>query len=254
MNILKEIDTAMTQINKIKPFEGIYHKEIGHYYKIETTYTSNVIEGNTYTLNETIAVLEDGTSTDCRSAQAYYEIAGHGKAYDYMFNLIEKPVLTEADILQCHLLYSQNIPGFKNPGKYRNFDIHSDIFVSQDQSGQKTKEKLPKAAEIPAKMKEYIEWLKKERNYQHPVLFSAEAHRKLINIYPFSDGNGKIARLVMNTCLFQEKLLPVCIPLVKHEEYFEILERNDSKEIGNFIANLELQTIKDLMQHFNIEL
>ena len=247
MSILKEIDIAMAQLKNTHPFEGIYLRQIGHFYKIETAYTSNAIEGNTHTLNETIAILEDGTSTDCRSIQAYHEIEGHGKAYDYMFTLIEKPSLTENDILRCHLLYSQNIPGFINPGKYRNFDIQF------NGSAENNKSTAPKAESIPIKMKEYIEWLKKERNYQHPILFAAEAHRKLINIYPFSDGNGKIARLVMNTCLFQEKLLPVCIPIVKREEYFNILERDDSKEIGNFIAQLELQTIKDLMRFLHID-
>jgi Fic family protein len=102
-------------------------------------------------------------------------------------------------------------------------------------------------------MEKYIEWLNKNRNKLHPVMFAAEAHRQLVNIHPFTDGNGRISRLVMNTFLYQDKLFPVSIPISRRKDYYNVLERNNRIDFGKFIAGLELQTVKDLMRYLHLE-
>jgi hypothetical protein len=57
----------------------------------------------------------------------------------------------------------------------------------------------------------------------------------------------------MNTFLYQDKLFPVSIPILRRTDYYNILERNDGKDFGNFISGLELQTIKDLMRYLHLE-
>jgi Fic family protein len=84
-------------------------------------------------------------------------------------------------------------------------------------------------------------------------MFAAEAHRKLVNIHPFTDGNGRISRLVMNTFLYQDKLFPVSIPVLRRLDYYNALEKNKREDFGNFIAELELQTVKDLMRYLHLE-
>ena len=243
MDLLNEIDIAMKKINKIRPFEGTYLRQINQFFKIETTYSSNAVEGNTHTLEETKVILEDRITIGGHSLREFYEVEGHGKAYDYMFSLIKKRTLTEEDILHCHLLFSKNIPDFMNPGEYRKIEV----LISG------SKKILPKAEDVPDKMKEYTGWINRERDKQHPVKFAAEAHRRLVNIHPFTDGNGRISRLVMNTFLYQDKLFPVSIPVLRRAEYYSVLERNKSGEFGNYIAELELQTIKDLMRFLHVE-
>ena len=231
------------RINEIRPFEGIYLQQINRFFKIETTYSSNAVEGNTHTLEETKVILEDGITIGGHPLREFYEVEGHGKAYDYMFSLIKKRGLTENDILYCHELFSRNIPGFINPGEYRK----TEVLISG------SKKILPKASNVPIKMKEYVEWIDKERNKHHPVMFAAEAHRRLVNIHPFTDGNGRISRLVMNTFLYQDKLFPVSIPVLRRMDYYNILERNNSGDFGNYIAELELQTVNDLMRFLHLE-
>jgi len=243
MGILQEIDKSMEKINKIRPFQGVYLQQIKQFFKIETTYSSNAVEGNTHTLEETKIILEDGITIGGRTLREFHEVEGHGKAYDFMFSLIKKRILTEKDILYCHLLFSQNIPDFINPGTYRKIKV----IISG------SKKVLPKAEDVPGKMKEYMQWMKKERDKLHPVMFAAEAHRKLVNIHPFTDGNGRVSRLVMNTCLYQDKLFPVSIPVLRRSDYYMVLEKNNRKAFGNYIAELELQTIKDLMRFLHIQ-
>jgi Fic family protein len=244
MNELGEITQRMKIINGIRPFEGIYLQQINQFFKIETTYSSNAIEGNTYTLEETKVILEDGVTIGGHPLREFYEVEGHGKAYDYMFSLIKKRDITEKNILYCHNLFSGNIPDFISPGEYRNIEV---IISGSNKI-------LPKAQNVPIEMKKYIEWLDENRNKLHPVMFAAEAHRQLVNIHPFTDGNGRISRLVMNTFLYQDKLFPVSIPLLRRTDYYTILERNNSTDFGNFITGLELQTITDLMRFLHLEL
>ena len=243
MNLLDEIDSKMNIINKIRPFEGVYLKQINQFFKIETTYTSNAIEGNTHTLEETKVILEDGITIGGHPLREFYEVEGHGKAYDYMFSLIQKREISEKDILYCHELFSKNIPDFIGPGEYRKIEVVI--------SG--SKKVLPKAEDVPIKMREFIEWTNKKRSSFHPVMFTAEAHRKLVNIHPFTDGNGRMARLVMNTFLYQDKFFPVSIPVLRRIDYYNILERNVSNDFGIYIAELELQTLKDMMRFLHLE-
>ena len=91
-----------------------------------------------------------------------------------------------------------------------------------------------------------------ERKNFHPVMFTAEAHRRLVNIHPFSDGNGRVSRLVMNTFLYQDGLFPVSIPVLRRADYYAVLERNDSTDFGLYIAELELQTIKDMTRFLHL--
>jgi hypothetical protein len=57
----------------------------------------------------------------------------------------------------------------------------------------------------------------------------------------------------MNTFLYQDKLFPVSIPVLRIIDYYNVLENNKSGDFGNFIAELELQTIKDLMRYLHLE-
>ena len=242
MDLFDEIDKRMKVINEIRPFEGEYLKQINQFFKIETTYTSNAIEGNTHTLEETKVILEDGITIGGHPLREFYEVEGHGKAYDYMFSLITKKEISESDIFYCHDLFSKNIPDFISPGEYRKIEVVI--------SG--SKKVLPKAVDVPVRMREFAEWTRKERSGFHPVMFAAEVHRKLVNIHPFTDGNGRIARLVMNTFLYQDKFLPVSIPVLRRIDYYNILERNDRNDFGIYIAELELQTLKDMMRFLHL--
>ena len=54
--------------------------------------------------------------------------------------------------------------------------------------------------------------------------------------------------------LYQDKLFPVSIPVLRRSDYYNVLEKNKSKDFGDYIAELELQTIKDLMRFLHLEL
>ena len=59
---------------------------------------------------------------------------------------------------------------------------------------------LPNPRKVPNLMKGLAKWLKLPTDL-HPVELAAEAHYRLVTIHPFTDGNGRTARLLMNMVL-----------------------------------------------------
>ena len=103
-------------------------------------------------------------------------------------------------------------------------------------------------------MEQLCVWIAEQQNILHPVEFAALLHKKFVFIHPFKDGNGRVARLLMNTALIQKGYLPVVIPPVLRSEYIELLEkahRIDSPFI-EFIAELEKEAQRELLRLLHI--
>jgi Fic family protein len=88
-------------------------------------------------------------------------------------------------------------------------------------------------------MEELVGWLKKNMNRMHPVQLAALAHHKLTHIHPFTDGNGRTARLFMNLVLMQKGYPMVVILKNDRRKYYRALEKADkgnTDEIEKFVA------------------
>ena len=70
-------------------------------------------------------------------------------------------------------------------------------------------------------MAKLCNFIKEERDNFHPVEFAALLHKKFIFIHPFKDGNGRVARLLMNACLIQDGYIPAVIPPILRREYID---------------------------------
>ena len=110
----------------------------------------------------------------------------------------------------------------------------------------------------PARIQEEITtlfaWVHAHRGNYHPVEFAAELHKRFVFIHPFIDGNGRIARLLMNTALIQEGYMLAIIPPVLRHEYIALLERahTDSRDFTAFIAERVLESEKEIMRLLHI--
>lgn len=62
-------------------------------------------------------------------------------------------------------------------------------------------------------MERFEQWLNDDATLaMHPIKLAALAHHKLVYIHPFSDGNGRTSRLLMNLVLMRNAYPPVIIP------------------------------------------
>ena len=245
MEHLEKLDLYQNAINELRPFEGEMLGQIKDFYRIGLTWTSNALEGNSLTESETKILIEDGLTVGGRPLRDVFEAVDHAKAYDYMFTLMGNQEIAEKDILYMHKLFYQNIDK-DFAGKYRDIPV----FISGSDYPVSKKEN------IQSEMHDLCEWIKTERKQYHPVKFAALLHKKFVFIHPFKDGNGRVARLLMNTALIQDGFLPALIPPILRSEYISLLEKahEDDKPFINFIMERELESQKDFLRLLHIPL
>lgn len=113
----------------------------------------------------------------------------------------------EEDILRLHALFYGGIDP-EHAGRYRE----GQVFITG------TEYVPPTAEEVPGLMAGLVEELNKRRDAMHPVLLAAYAHRRLVDIHPFQDGNGRTARLLMNLILVNRGYCVVSsLPHLRHD-------------------------------------
>lgn len=229
--ILKRIDQKYSFIQKKRPLSPSLVKKLKEQFSLEMTYNSNAIEGNKLTLKETYLVINDGITVRGKSLKDHLEAKNHHEALHYLFDLIEhekRHTISEQLIRSLQKLVIKEIED-DEAGKYRQ----GNVMITG------SKHKPPPAYEVPQLMKEMVNWVKKNSTKLHPVELAAIAHHKLVHIHPFSDGNGRTARLFMNLILLQKGYPLVTILKNDRKKYYRILEKADKgnrEDLGMFIA------------------
>jgi Fic family protein len=174
--------------------------------KTELTYTSNYIEGNTLTRQETALVVEEGIVSGSKPLKDYVEARNHAMAFDYIISLKDQPIDSyEKVILKIHECILNGIND-ADKGKYRNMPVRI--------SGSNAI--LPNPLKVPDLMEQLSVMLDCKED---SVLKAIEAHYKLVAIHPFIDGNGRTARLLMNLILIRAGIVPLIIQPIERKRY-----------------------------------
>jgi Fic family protein len=247
---LKRIDEYKTLIDTRKPLSKEEVRELDDYFRIGLTYTSNALEGNTLTISETKVIIEDGITVGGKPLKDCLEATGHAKAYDFMLDAAraEKLAFSEEMVLTLHRLFYSGID-CENAGRYRT----RQVFITG------TEYMPPKETEVPVLMAEFITELNSKSERLHPVALAAFAHRRLVDIHPFLDGNGRTARLLMNLILVNRGYQIVSIPPILRVEYVSALRAAQNgddpsgKAFFQLIAECEMEAQKDYCRMFRIE-
>lgn len=195
-----------------------------HAHDLELTYTSNAIEGNTLSAAETTLVIEHGITIGGKPLKDHLEALDHFDALHYVRNLArEAAPFSEGDIRNLHRLVMQR----SNPeiaGSYAD----QGRFVVTD-SGRQS---FPSPAEVPALMGDFACWLGAASDTPETAF---AAHRRLVEIHPFNDGNGRTARLLMNLVLIRAGYPPVAVRPEDRPSYIRALqEARAGGDTGSF--------------------
>ena len=247
--LLERIDQTKAWIDDRRPLAPEEVRELDAYFRIGMTYASNALEGNTLTLSETKVLLEDGLTVGGKPLRDCYEAQGHADAYDFMLDAARNSpfAFSEDLILQLHRLFYQRIEPEK-AGRYRDIQV----FITG------TDYVPPAPEDIPALMRDFVGTLAEQWERLHPVRLAAFAHRGLVDIHPFTDGNGRTARLLMNLILVNRGYPIASIPPVRRLDYINALKEaqrdtNPSDEkFVRLIAECVLETQRDYCRMFHI--
>lgn len=217
-NSLKErIETKLTKLNELRPLSEEVLKDIKDKFEIDMSYHSNAIEGNRLTLRETWLVIKKGITISGKSLEEHLEARNHREAIELMERIASRAEkITEIDILNLHAIILDKIDP-KNAGFYR----HSNVFI------QGSELKLPKWRDVPSLMKKVYEELNNQDKGIDAIYSSVKIHYDTVRIHPFIDGNGRLARLLMNLRLIRGGFPPVILRKEERRAYYSALEKAD---------------------------
>lgn len=249
-DLFDKADYYKSLIDNNGPFDLEQLNEIDNYFRVGFTFSSNSIEGNTLTITETKILLEDGITVGGKPIKDYYEAAGHAQAYDYMLSMArnDKLEITEIIIKRLHYLFYHRMDQ-EEAGQYRKVQVYI--------SG--TQYLHPNPEEVPNLMDHFINQMKSSKKLLHPIEFAALCHKRLVDIHPFKDGNGRTARLLMNLILVNAGYGVTSIPPVLRNDYINALvmsQRIDNPDIDEFIkfiAECVIETERDYCRLLRIK-
>lgn len=234
-NFLKTLDRKRDELLNIPGSSGGLRRIKKEAY-FQYIYHTLGIEGNTMSLAQTRMVLETRMAVGGKSIVEHNEVLGLDAALKYINSTLVHRIgaITLDDILQIH----RRVLGFVDlfeAGRMRS----TQVFVGSHIP--------PGPTEVQLLMKDFVRWLNAPETLSlHPIRFAALAHYKLVWIHPFSDGNGRTSRLLMNLILMQAGYPPVIIRKHDRLKYYEFLEQaneGDVRPFIRFIAQCAEQTL-----------
>ena len=203
------------QLDKYRPLPPALVRNLDDWFRVELTYTSNAIEGNTLTRLETALVVEKGITVGGKSLIEHLEATNHVHALDWVKDQTSRQPkdLSARDILHIHDVILKGIND-DDAGHFRSVPVRI--------SGSTVV--LPNPRKVPDLMAEFVAWMQSEKSL-HPVELAAEAHYRLVTIHPFVDGNGRTARLLMNMILMMHGYPSAIIRKRDRLAYISALEK-----------------------------
>ncbi len=230
---------------------------------VEYNYNSNHIEGNTLTYGQTEILLLFGKVNGTGDLKDFVDmkasLVGMNMMKDEALNHKDTP-LTQNFIRQLHhtilredYVVYKNLPG----GVQTSHTVHAGQYKTRPNSvitryGDRFDYASPE--ETPSLMADLVNWYNEaeaSREYS-AVELAALFHYRYIRIHPFEDGNGRIARLLVNYILARHNWPMIVVRSRKKQEYIGALHQTDvfvgSEPSAG--ANASISQIKYFLKYF----
>ncbi len=186
---------------------------------LSITYNTNSIEGSTLTENDTAAILFQNATLKNKKLVEHLEAKNHQSALEYLFDEVKiNYQITEDFILKLHQILMNSIR--PDAGIYRNHGVR--IVGANVPTANHIK--------VPKLMKDIVSEINKNPN--DAIAHASMVHSKFEQIHPFSDGNGRIGRLIMIAMLLNRSLPPAIIKQEQKRHYYKYLQK--SQQAGDY--------------------
>jgi Fic family protein len=252
-DLLEHIDKLKKQLAQLQPLSAENQQWLDKKFRMEWNFNSNHIEGNTLTYSETELLLIFDQTKGNHELREYEEMKGHDVALKLIYDLAtdterslsEKFIREINEILLVRPFYKEAITpdGQKTRreikiGEYKSFP--NSVLLQNGEIFH-----YPSPAETPALMTDLMSWYNEtSQNKNVPTVeVAAELHYKFVCIHPFDDGNGRIARLLMNYHLLKNNYPPVIIKTADKKNYLFALREADTGNIEAFKNHIAEQLV-----------
>lgn len=202
---------------------------------------TTAIEGNSFTLGETTVFLSDGVTIGGKRLKEHLEIVNAARAHELMLTMAKahEPVTLQ-----------------------RLFDLHAAVVAHEPYAGALRDHRVairgsmhvpPEPAAVAARIDDVFARYERNLQHAHPVVAGATLHFDLLTIHPFTEGNGRTARLVHNLHLRAHGYPPINIdPTDDKAAYSAALSRaqmqgqpgyGDPVEFVDYMTSLERRAL-----------
>ncbi len=230
-NIKKNFNKAFSQLPETAK------RKYDENFLVKFTYNTNRIEGSTITLKETTRLLQEGRTPTHKPLKDIKETESQKVVFEDM--LSEQNELSLAVLQQWHKKLFAGIDD-EIAGKIRKHDV----------AIAGSKYEPPQPEELAYLLRRFIQWYKNNNEKIHPVELAALAHLKFVTIHPFTDGNGRISRLLMNFILKKNNYPLLNITYTGRNNYYTALEKSQTKnEERIFLMHIMKRYIKNYKKY-----
>ena len=259
LNIKKALDAWQ----KIQPLSENDRDRLRRRFTVDFNYNSNHIEGNTLTYGQTEILLLFGKVIGEADVRDVEEMTASNVGLRMMTEeaSMKDIPLTQNFIRTLHktLLREdytvyRNLPG----GMQTSYVIHAGQYKTRPNSvitryGDRFEYASPE--ETPGLMADLVDWYNKAEmeGKLSPIELAALFHYRYIRIHPFEDGNGRIARLMVNYILTIHNYPMIVVRSREKSKYLEALHQSDL-EVGSAPsdgAHADIKDIRPFMKYFN---
>lgn len=244
MSHLEQAVELKAQLDALRPLDLEQEKRIWQKFRFDWNYHSNNIEGNSLTFGETKSLLLHNITAQGKSLKDHIEITGHNEAIDALVDLTRGDApLTESFLRQLHELILRE--------RYQVDAITPEgaptrrwIEVGQYKTGQNHVQtvtgeifRFAEPMDVPGKMHTLLQTINELQapSSAEVVFVAAKAHYDFVLIHPFDDGNGRMARLLMNLILIKYGFPPAIIKTQDKQQYFSALRQADGGQLDVFV-------------------
>lgn len=194
-------------------------------FMVEFVFNSDKIEGSKLTYKDTAGLFLHGTTPKNKPLNDVKEAEGHKEVF---YDMLEfEGALTLKKVLEWHKMIF-NESKYDIAGKIR---LHKIMVTGSRVS-------FPHPENLDKLLKNFFEWFSKNKAKYNSVEFAALTHLKFVTIHPFTDGNGRISRLIANYVLHRNNCPMFNIKFGDRRSYYSNLESsqlwNDEKSFVRF--------------------
>ena len=201
--ITTQLNNQIAQIEKfshiVESSRIIPEQEISLRYRatLDSVHSSTSIEGNPLSSQQVKDVL---AGNRVRAVdQAVIEVQNYKKALDWLKKRKETgKQLSIQDVYQLHSLVADQLLPDGKTGQIRPGPIYIVNVVGDEDIVQYTG---PSASKVKDLLNNLFTWINKDGQDLHPVLLASIIHYEFVTIHPFSDGNGRVGRLLSKLSL-----------------------------------------------------
>lgn len=234
---MSHVDQLYSEWMALQPLKPEDKSRLDRKFMLEFNYNSNHIEGNTLTYGQTELLLLFGKVVDEANMKDLEEM----KAHHVCLKMVQEAAvdtdhpLTETFIRQLHhTLLREDYTLYRQlpDGTPTSYVIHAGVYKTRPNSvitvtGERFEYASPE--ETPALMTDLVAWYNSEEQKAElsPIELAAVFHYRYIRIHPFEDGNGRIARLLVNYILTRHHYPMIVVKSRDKDRYLTALNRCD---------------------------